>query len=745
MTEKNIIGTSNKKVLKLQGKEKLKMLIESLNKGLIGKEDIIKTSLLSILAQENLILFGPPGTAKSEISRRISSVIEDENYFEYLLTKFTTPEEIFGPLSIKELKEDRFYRKTEGYLPTVQIGFLDEIFKANSSILNTLLTIMNEKVFHNGSKKENTNLISLIGASNEDPSNDLELNALYDRFLIRKVVEYVQDNELNKFFDISNEKFKLNENLKITLKEIQEIEQNLNKVTIPSDIRDIIIKIKLDLKDVFKNNSQEDISDRKFIKILKLLKISAYTNERNQVDISDVLLLKNCLWNNPENQKVVSDIIINNIKDGYKLIEISNENKVFETHNDRTKFDFKGIGTESNPFIIEDENDLIHIGTTDYLDKGYYFKQSKDISIASHWHSIGSEEKPFKGNYDGNNKSITKLKNALFFKIDDSEIKNLTLNEVDINSTIEKVGALCSIGVNSLIEYCNIIGKLENKSSENSYIGGITGYGETLNIKDCNTEVIIFSTSGSYSYSYIGGIIGETKIGVIKNCLSKSTIDSSSSRNGYVGGVVGYSSDILIENIVAEKNNISVSVSDDNKTAYSGGVAGYTQNTNIKNIIVKESFITSLNEYRYTSKVSSGISGYISDGCIECCTIISSSIYASSAHVIAKSYNSNLNKNYYNNNNTLGNYDYSKNNASYCIETFSDNENGENGKILDSSYFNEKFYKRLGWDFENIWIWDNNNNTPILRQMNNISKNVIEKISIEKNEISKIINNNIWV
>ncbi|WP_052193994.1 AAA family ATPase [Cetobacterium sp. ZOR0034] len=404
MTVKEIIGTSNKKVLKLQGKEKLKMLIESLNKGLIGKDDIIKTSLLSILAQENLILFGPPGTAKSEISRRISSVIDDENYFEYLLTKFTTPEEIFGPLSIKELKEDRFYRKTEGYLPTVQIGFLDEIFKANSSILNTLLTIMNEKVFHNGSKKENTNLISLIGASNEDPSNDLELNALYDRFLIRKVVGYVQDDELNKFFDISNEKFKLNEGLKITLKEIQEIEQNLNKVTIPSDIRDIIIKIKLDLKDVFKNNSQEDISDRKFIKILKLLKISAYTNERNQVDISDVLLLKNCLWNNPENQKVVSDTIINNIKDGYRLIEISNEDKVFGANNNRTlkKFDFKGMGTESNPFIIEDENDLIHIGTIDYLDKGYYFKQSKDISIVSHWHSIGSEEKPFKGSHQEN-------------------------------------------------------------------------------------------------------------------------------------------------------------------------------------------------------------------------------------------------------------------------------------------------------------------------------------------------------
>lgn len=742
MTVKEIIGTSNKKVLKLQGKEKLKMLIESLNKGLIGKDDIIKTSLLSILAQENLILFGPPGTAKSEISRRISSVIDDENYFEYLLTKFTTPEEIFGPLSIKELKEDRFYRKTEGYLPTVQIGFLDEIFKANSSILNTLLTIMNEKVFHNGSKKENTNLISLIGASNEDPSNDLELNALYDRFLIRKVVGYVQDDELNKFFDISNEKFKLNEGLKITLKEIQEIEQNLNKVTIPSDIRDIIIKIKLDLKDVFKNNSQEDISDRKFIKILKLLKISAYTNERNQVDISDVLLLKNCLWNNPENQKVVSDTIINNIKDGYKLIEISNKNKTFGDII-LNKFAFKGMGTESNPFIIEDENDLIHIGTTDYLDKGYYFEQSKDIKIASHWHSIGSEEKPFKGNYNGNNKSITKLNNALFFKIDDSEIKNLTLNEVNINSTLEKVGALCNIGVNSFIERCNINGKLQNETSYHSYVGGIIGSSETISIKDCNTEVIIFSKSDAHSY--IGGVIGETKIGIVENCLNKSIIDSCSYYQGNVGGIIGYSYDTLIKNILTEKSKISSSTRNDDYTSYSGGIIGYAKDTNIKDTIVKESFITSFSENRYSKKVSSGISGYISGGYIECCTIISSSIYASSAYVIAKSYNSNLNKNYYNNNNTLGSYNYYNNNTPYCIETFSDDENGENGKILDPSHFNEKFYKRLRWDFENIWIWDEKNNTPILRDMNNISENIIEKISIEKNELSNILNNNIWI
>lgn len=262
-----------------------------------------------------------------------------------------------------------------------------------------------------------------------------------------------------------------------------------------------------------------------------------------------------------------------------------------------------------------------------------------------------------------------------------------------------------------------------------------------LNIKISNVEVIIFSTSGSYSY--IGGIIGEAKIGIVENCLSKSTINSSSSYSSYVGGIVGYSSDTLIENVVAEKNNISALVHYDNSTAYSGGIVGYTKDTNIRNIIVKESLITSLYGNSYNSKVSGGISGYSSGGCIECCTIISSSIYASSAYVIADSYNIKLNKNYYNNNNTLGRYD--RNNSPYCIETLSDDENGKNGKSLDPSHFNEKFYKRLGWNFENIWIWDEKNNTPVLRQINNISENAIEKISIEKNELSNILNNNIWI
>ena len=163
-------------------KEKIVKLLNWMSSDLIDKDDIIKISLLGILSGENIVLLGPPGTAKSRIARKLSQIIDNNSYFEYLLTKYTTPEELFGPLSILKLKNDEFKRNVEGYLPVAKIAFLDEIFKANSSILNSLLTIINEKKYHNGKEEMDVPLVSLIGASNEFPKLE-ELKALYDRFL----------------------------------------------------------------------------------------------------------------------------------------------------------------------------------------------------------------------------------------------------------------------------------------------------------------------------------------------------------------------------------------------------------------------------------------------------------------------------------------------------------------------------------------------------------------------------------
>lgn len=295
-------------------KIKIQEIIKILNRGLVGKEKVIKLGLLSVLAGENLILVGPPGTAKSEISRRLTKVFRDESYFEYLLTKFTTPEEIFGPLSIKKLQEDKFERNVEGYIPTSRIVFLDEIFKANSSILNTLLTLVNERVFHNGVKREKVKLLSLIGASNELPFGNDELTALYDRFLIREVVGYVDDEEIESLLDVENEEIEIDEELKITDEEIAEIREGAKNVRMSESVRKSIIDIRNEYNRTFMNEKYEVISDRKLVKIVKLLKTSAYLNGRGSVDFSDLVLLSSCLWNSTENIETVTKIVLNAVK-----------------------------------------------------------------------------------------------------------------------------------------------------------------------------------------------------------------------------------------------------------------------------------------------------------------------------------------------------------------------------------------------------------------------------------------------
>ena len=298
-------------------REKIEKNLEILNSGLVGKEKVMKLGLLSILSGENMILVGPPGTAKSEISRRLREILADpdsETYFEYLFTKFTAPEEIFGPLSIKQLQNDKFERNTEGYMPSSRIVFLDEIFKANSSILNTLLTILNERVFHNGLKREKTPLISLIGASNELPFENDELTALYDRFLIRAVVGYVSDDEIEELLDIKETDMEIPAEIKFTESDLNEIKNESEKVRVTSGIKRTIMQIRQEYNKIFAEDNHEIISDRKLVKMVKLLKVSAYLNGRDKVDFSDLMLLTNCLWNNPENIEKVTKLVLEAVK-----------------------------------------------------------------------------------------------------------------------------------------------------------------------------------------------------------------------------------------------------------------------------------------------------------------------------------------------------------------------------------------------------------------------------------------------
>ncbi len=283
-------------------KTKLKNLRDALSQNLIERDTPIRLTLLAALSGEHLLLLGPPGTAKSELARRLKQAFNGGNYFERLLTRFSVPEELFGPLSIKALEEDRYERLTSGYLPTATVAFIDEIFKANSAILNSLLTLLNEREFDNGVNRDKTPLSCVVGASNELPEGE-ELDALYDRFLLRYQVMPVSQKGFAQLLSLKgNPKPKPDLELRLTVDELQEIQESAELVKIPDDL----IVLLQELRN-FLSEQQIYVSDRRWRKVVKLLQVAAYTNDKNEISIWDCWLLQHCLWATPEQREVIFD------------------------------------------------------------------------------------------------------------------------------------------------------------------------------------------------------------------------------------------------------------------------------------------------------------------------------------------------------------------------------------------------------------------------------------------------------
>jgi len=280
--------------------EKLRKIREELKQQFLERAELIDGALAALLSSHHLLIIGPPGTAKSMLADELCRRMEGANYFQWLLTRFTTPEEIFGAVSLKALEQDDYRRVTNRKLPEAHIAFLDEIFKANSSILNSILTLINERLFHNGKEVVHVPLLTLFGASNELPEEE-ELTALYDRFLLRFVVNYI--NEDFRFLRML-ESNKAPERTILTLAELTDMQNQVRAVAIPSHVYRSIADIRREL-----NKKNIQASDRRYRQSLALLQAYAYLEGEKEVYEKHLFFLEHVLWRDPAEHEPVRSTI----------------------------------------------------------------------------------------------------------------------------------------------------------------------------------------------------------------------------------------------------------------------------------------------------------------------------------------------------------------------------------------------------------------------------------------------------
>lgn len=300
-------------------KQRITDLLSFLNTGVYEKETEIKMALLAAIAGESVIMLGPPGIAKSMVAHRLTAAFAGGRSFEYLMSRFSTPDEIFGPVSIARLKEnDKYERVIDGYLPTADVVFLDEIWKAGPAIQNTLLTVINEKVFRNGDNVIHLPLKLLIAASNELPAQGEGLEALWDRFIIRIVSKNIaSDDEFRRMLlDTTNAQPKLNL-YQIEPAEYEKWQQQIDTVTVPEKVLHAIchLRQKMHNVDVNEDGEQHDIyvSDRRWKKIVHLLQTAAFMQNRKEVSLADLIICTNCLWQESEEIPGIRRLVIETI------------------------------------------------------------------------------------------------------------------------------------------------------------------------------------------------------------------------------------------------------------------------------------------------------------------------------------------------------------------------------------------------------------------------------------------------
>jgi len=283
--------------------------VERLAEPFVGREEEARVIALGIITGEHIVLIGEPGTCKSALARRAADLI-NAKFFKYLLTKFTEPDELFGPLDINALKQGRYVRITRNKLPEAEIAFIDEIFNANSAILNMFLTIMNERILYDGYSEIKVPLWTMIAASNTIP-DEPELQALYDRFLYRHFVMPVSEDKwrelLDAIWDIERGLYQNPEPV-LTMDDIRMI----NKMVLDVDLEPIKEKL-LRLYAIFEDQGIH-VTDRRKGKALKAIAGSAILNGRMVAREEDLYVLKHVAPRDQDEMSQVYAILLDEIR-----------------------------------------------------------------------------------------------------------------------------------------------------------------------------------------------------------------------------------------------------------------------------------------------------------------------------------------------------------------------------------------------------------------------------------------------
>jgi MoxR-like ATPase len=303
-------GTPAEPVIEL-GRRLAREVVDPMKSAFVGKDEIIDLMAISLVGGENLFILGPPGTAKSALVQELGRRVEGK-VFEYLLTRFTEPNELFGPFDIRKLREGELVTNTEGMLPEASLVFLDELLNANSAILNSLLTVLNERVFRRGRDTRRLSLLMVVGASNRLPDDDA-LRALFDRFLLRVHCDNVPTERMTEVLQAG---WKLDMGLtdRGTTLRIEDL-WTLHGL-LPSVVFEPILPAYVELIHRLRH-AGIPISDRRAVKLQRLIGASALVCGRRHAAISDLWVLR-YIWETEEQQEVIASLVQSVIDKGTK-------------------------------------------------------------------------------------------------------------------------------------------------------------------------------------------------------------------------------------------------------------------------------------------------------------------------------------------------------------------------------------------------------------------------------------------